>query len=259
SLYRPGNQTRIVLLAVGLGAFVVLTVQTMQANLLEEFDLSKNARLPSMLFVDVQKSQIEGVVDAIKRRLDEDPQSIPTVRGRIAYINGQPFDYQQREIRQQQGIIGREFALTYRPNLDENETVVAGDWWNGETEEPRVSVEEDMAETLKVEPGDSISFNISGRTLTARVANIRKIDLRNTRTAFVFVFAPGALESAPQTFAASVLKHSSSTDRQRLQREVVDLYPNVQVFDVADILETIQRLINNFVLAISFVGSFVML
>ena len=116
-----------------------------------------------------------------------------------------------------------------------------------------------MAETLKVEPGDSISFNISGRTLTARVANIRKIDLRNTRTAFVFVFAPGGLEKAPQTFAASVLKHSSSTERQRLQREVVDRYPNVQVFDVADILETIQRLINNFVLAISFVGSFVML
>ena len=260
SLYRPGNQTRIVLLAVGLGAFVVLTVQTMQANLLEEFDLSRNARLPSMLFVDVQKSQIDGVVDAIRQKLDEDPQSIPTVRGRIAYINGQAFDYQQREIRQQQGIIGREFALTYRSNLDENETVVAGEWWTNDAEdEPKVSVEEDMAETLKVEPGDSISFNISGRTLTARVANIRKIDLRNTRTAFVFVFAPGALEKAPQTFAASVLKHSSATDRQRLQREVVDRFPNVQVFDVADILETIQRLINNFVLAISFVGSFVML
>jgi len=259
SLYRPGNQTRIVLLAVGLGAFVVLTVQIMQANLLKEFDLTKNARLPSMLFVDVQKSQIDGVVEAIKQRLDENPQSIPTVRGRIAYINGEPFDYQQREIRQQQGIIGREFALTYRQNLDENETVVAGDWWTAQPEEPSVSVEEDMAETLKVEPGDSISFNISGRTLTARVANIRKIDLRNTRTAFVFVFAPGALETAPQTFAASVLKHSTSTDRQRLQRDVVDRYPNVQVFDVADILETIQRLINNFVLAISFVGSFVML
>jgi putative ABC transport system permease protein len=116
-----------------------------------------------------------------------------------------------------------------------------------------------MAEILKVEPGDSISFNVSGRTLTARVANIRKIDLRNTRTAFVFVFQPGTLEKAPQTFAATVLKHSPATERQRLQREIVDRFPNVQIFDVADILETVQRLINNFVLAVSFVGSFVML
>ena len=261
SLYRPGNQTRIILLAVGLGAFVVITVQIMQANLLSEFDITRNGRLPSLLFVDVQKSQIADVVSAITSRLGEEPQSIPTVRGRISFINGQPFDYQQREVRQQQGIIGREFALTYRPNLDENETVVAGDWWNGnaDPELPQVSVEEDMAGTLKVEPGDSISFNISGRTLTARVANIRKIDLRNTRTAFVFVFQPGVLENAPQTFAATVLKHAPATERQRLQREVVDRFPNVQIFDVADIIETVQRLINNFVIAISFVGSFVML
>jgi putative ABC transport system permease protein len=261
SLYRPGNQTRVILLAVGLGAFVVLTVQIMQANLIREFDLTRNGRLPSMLFVDVQKSQISDVVAAITARMGEEPQSIPTVRGRIAFINGQPFDYQQREVRQQQGIIGREFALTYRPNLDENETIVAGDWWQGDaaSDLPQVSVEEDMAEILKVEPGDSISFNVSGRTLTARVANIRKIDLRNTRTAFVFVFQPGTLEKAPQTFAATVLKHSPATERQRLQREIVDRFPNVQIFDVADILETVQRLINNFVLAVSFVGSFVML
>ena len=261
SLYRPGNQTRIVLLAVGLGAFVVLTVQIMQANLIREFDFTQNGRLPSLLFVDVQKSQINDVISTITNRLGEEPQSIPTVRGRIAFINGKPFDYQQREVRQQQGIIGREFALTYRPNLDENETIVAGEWWNGgaQPDLPQISVEEDMAELLKVAPGDSISFNVSGRTLTARVANIRKIDLRNTRTAFIFVWQPGTLENAPQTFAATVLKHAPATERQRLQREVVDRFPNVQIFDVADILETVQRLINNFVLAISFVGSFVML
>ena len=261
SLYRPGNQTRIILLAVGLGAFVVLTVQIMQANLIREFDFTRNGRLPSLLFVDVQKSQIGDVVSTITERIGEKPESIPTVRGRIAFINGQPFDYQNREVRQQQGVIGREFALTYRQNLDENETVVAGDWWTGPASPdlPQVSVEQDMADTLHVEAGDSISFNVSGRTLTARVANIRKIDLRNTRTAFVFVFQPGVLENAPQTFAATVLKHAPATDRQRLQREIVDRFPNVQIFDVADIIDTVQKLINNFVIAISFVGSFVML
>jgi putative ABC transport system permease protein len=166
---------------------------------------------------------------------------------------------QKPEVRQQQGQIGREFAITYRPDLDENETVISGDWWKDAADVPEVSIEEDMAKRLNVSPGDSITFDISGRKLTARVQNIRRLDVRNSRTAFVFVFRPGALESAPQTFAATVLKHIPATDRQRLQRDVLEKFPNVQVFDVADIIAAVQKLINNFVIAISFVGSFVIL
>jgi putative ABC transport system permease protein len=116
-----------------------------------------------------------------------------------------------------------------------------------------------MAKTLNLIAGDSMTFDISGRRLTARIASIRKIDVRNARTAFVFVFRPGSLEKAPQNFAATVLKHIPATDRQRLQREVLDEFPNVQIFDVADILDAVNRLVNNFVIAISFVGSFVLL
>jgi len=260
SLYRPGNQTRIVLLAVGLGAFVVLAVQSLQSNLVSEFDFTRNQRLPSLFFVDIQKSQIDELRSMITNRIGEEPETVPTVRGRIAFVNGQPFDFGKPEVRQQQGQIGREFAINYRPNLDQGESIVAGSWWSDQpTDEPQVSVEEDMAKRLNIAPGDSITFDISGRKLTARVMSVRKLDVRNTRTAFVFVFRPGALEKAPQTFAATVLKHVPATDRQRLQREVLERFPNVQIFDVDDIIAAIQKLINNFVIAISFVGSFVML
>lgn len=260
SMYRPGNQTRIILLAVGLGAFVVLAVQAIEANLVREFDFTRNGKLPSLIFVDIQKSQIDNVANIIAEKLGEKPEIVPTVRARIAFVNGEAIDYQQREIRQQQGQIGREFALTYRDKLDDNESIVAGDWWtNNPSDTPEVSVEENMAETLKVVAGDSMTFDVSGRKITARVANIRKIDVRNSRTAFVFVFRPGTLEKAPQTFAATIVKHVPTTLRQKLQREVLDKFPNVQIFDVADIVAAVERLINNFVLAISFVGSFVLL
>lgn len=260
SLYRPGNQTRIILLAVGLGAFVVLAVQSLQANLVREFDFTRNSRLPSLFFVDVQKSQIEDLRRLIEEKAAEKPEVTPTVRARIAFINGEPIDYQQAEVRQQQGQIGREFAVTYRPNMDDNESILDGEWWGPEgSDVPEVSVEEEMAKRLKVTAGDSITFDISGRRITTRVGSVRKIDLRNTRTAFVFVFAPGVLEKAPQTFAATVLRRIPATERQRLQREAVDKFPNVQIFDVADIVATVQKLVNNFVLAISFVGSFVIL
>ncbi len=260
SLYRPGNQTRIILLAVGLGAFVVLAVQSMQTNLVREFDFTRNQKLPSLFFIDIQKSQIDGLRQLINERIGEMPEAIPTVRARIAFVNGEPIDFQNREVRQQQGQIGREFAITYRPNLDENESVVAGEWWGEDTSDvPEVSVEEDMATRLNVTAGDSMTFDISGRKITARIANIRQLDVRNTRTAFVFVFRPGTLEIAPQSFAATILRHIPATDRQRLQRDLLEQFPNIQVFDVDDILAAVQRLIRNFVIAISFVGGFVML
>ena len=258
SLYRPGNQTRIVLLAVGLGAFVVLTVQSLQANLIREFDFSRNQRLPSLFFVDIGKTQIDELVRMIEERTGERAEATPTVRARIAFVNGRPIDFQQREVRQQQGQIGREFAVTYRPNLDTNETVIDGAWWSGDPGDvPEVSVEEGMAERLKIGVGDSITYDISGRKITARVASVRRLDLRNTRTAFVFVFRPGALEQAPQSYAATLLSRLGATDRQRLQRDILAAFPNVQIFDVADVVAAVQRLVNNFVLAVSFVGGFV--
>lgn len=258
SLYRPGNQTRIILLAVGLGAFVVIAVQSMQTNLVREFDFTRNQRLPSLFFIDVQKSQIDGLIQLIQERTGERAETTPTVRARIAFVNGQPFDFAQREVRRQQGQIGREFAITYRPNLDANETVTEGKFWDeAYSGEPQVSVEDEMATRLKIGAGDSITFDISGRKITARVANVRKIDLRNTRTAFVFVFKPGTLETAPQSYAATVLSRVSATDRQRLQRDTLAEFPNVQIFDVADLIATLQKLVRNIVLAVSFVGGFV--
>ncbi|NOT47246.1 MAG: FtsX-like permease family protein, partial [Acidobacteria bacterium] len=259
SLYRPGNQTRIILLAVGLGAFVVLAVQSLQTNLVREFDFTRNQRLPSLFFIDIQKSQIDELVKNIEERIGEKAEATPTVRARISHINGEAFDFQRPEMRQQQGQIGREFAVTYRPNLDNNETVIDGEWWTGEPAVPQVSVEEDMAVRLKVGIGDSITFDISGRKITAQVASVRKIDLRNTRTVFIFVFRPGVLDSAPQSFAATVLTRVPPTERQRLQRDMLGKFPNIQIFDVADIVAAVQKLVANFVLAISFVGSFVIL
>ena len=154
SLYRPGNQTRIILLAVGLGAFVVLAVQSLESNLLREFDFANNGRLPTLFFVDIQKSQVGLLANLIRDRIGEEAETTPTVRARIADVNGEPIDFQQKEVRQQQGQIGREFAVTYRPKLDENETVIAGEWWPAEDNGvPEVSIEEDMADRLECRAG----------------------------------------------------------------------------------------------------------
>ncbi|KXK05295.1 MAG: putative ABC-type transport system involved in lysophospholipase L1 biosynthesis [Acidobacteria bacterium OLB17] len=259
SLHRPGNQTRVVLLTVGLGAFVVLGVQMIAGNLLNEFDLSERNKLPSLFFVDIQRSQVDEIAAMIESRTAEKPEIVAITRARLAYVNGEPIDWSDRDVRRQSGQIGREFAITSRKELEPNERVIDGRWWPERTDEPQVSVEQNMARRLKVTAGDSVTFEISGRPITARVANIRDVDLKQARTAFVFVFRPGTLETAPQTFAASILKHTPSLIRQKLLRAAVEAFPNVQVIDVDDVLTAVRKLIANFVLAISVIGGFVTL
>ncbi|MGI8885052.1 MAG: ABC transporter permease, partial [Pyrinomonadaceae bacterium] len=112
SLYRPGNQTRIILLAVGLGAFVVMAVQSLQTNLVREFDFTRNQTLPSLFIIDVQKSQVDELRGILEEKTGEPAQTLPTICARIAFVNGQPMDFSSRETRQQRGQIGREFAVT---------------------------------------------------------------------------------------------------------------------------------------------------
>ncbi|MCV4697048.1 hypothetical protein OFB92_28490, partial [Escherichia coli] len=113
-------------------------------------------------FVDIQKSQIDSLIKFLNEKTGEIPETTPTVRARIAYINGKAIDFGRPELRRQQGQIGREFAVTYRSSLDENETITDGRWWNNDDESvPEVSVEQSMAERLGVKPGDSITFDIS--------------------------------------------------------------------------------------------------
>ena len=261
SLHRPGNQTRVILLAVGLGAFVILSVQSLEENLIRVFNFSRNQNFPSMFFIDVQKSQVDKFRKLVKENTGEAPETIPTIRARIASVKGEPFDFNDREIRRRQGQIGREFAVTYRNDLDENESIVAGKWWgkDADSKEHEISLNQNWSRRLDVKVGDTITFDISGRKITSKITNIRKIDFSNSRTAFAFVFRPGTLEKAPHSYIATVLKKQDEQVRVHLKREILERFPNVQIFDILDIAVLIQKLVNNFVLAISFVGGFVIL
>ncbi len=261
SLHRPGNQTRIILLAVGLGTFVVLSVQLMQVNLVRQFDFSRNSNLPALFINDIQPSQKDGVAEIVKQRTGEDAEMIPTIRGRIAAIDGQPVDFGTREVRRESGQLGREFIFTYRPELQENEKIIAGAFWNSAPvtldEQAEVSIGDSMQGVLGMDVGSLVTFDILGRRLTARVTSVRKFDARRTRTAFMFLFRPGVLENAPQTFVCPVTAKLSAAERGRIQFQILDKFPNISAIDVVDVLTVIQKLLANFTLAVSAIGVFV--
>jgi putative ABC transport system permease protein len=288
SLYRPGNQTRTILMAVGLGVFFVVAVRSLQLNLRSEFNIDLSALRADMYLIDVQRDQRATVEEIIARHTGSKPQLIPTVRARIASIkNGeanpdrpqtdQPGNENRssRENRDSienrgqdrgqsrgpnRGMMGREYVLTYRDYLEDFEKITAGKFWDPTpSKEPEVSIEELLHEELGLNVGDTMVFDVQGRKITAAVTSIRRVDWRNARTGFLVVFRPGVLEQAPTMYIGAIRGPADSLTRGQMQRDLVDKYPNVSIVDVRDVIEIARGIIQNISLAVSFVGGFVFL
>lgn len=260
SLHRPGNQTRVIVMVVGLGVFLVIAIQSLQSNLVSEFNAALGGNLPNMFLIDVQKDQAEGVAELVRQETGVRPTLIPTIRARMIEINGQEIDFDKEEMKRERGRLGHEYVVTYRPNLEANESVIAGSFWNNEpSTEPEISIEESLRGLNGLDVGSSITFDIQGRKITARVTNIRHVDWRNSRTGFMVLFRPGSLENAPQMMIAAINGPEEEAARFRFQRALLDKYSNISVIDVADIIKAVTRIVNNITLAVSFVGIFVLM
>ena len=260
SLHRPGNQTRVIVMAVGLGAFLVIAVQSLQSNLLDEFDLTRRGNLPNMYLLDVQKDQVEGVRRLVAEATGGGAELIPTLRARIVAVGGRALDLDAPDLRRERGRLGREYVVTYRPRLEYNETVIDGQFWDETpSAEAEISVEEGMRGVAGIDLGETVTFDILGRKITARVTSVRRVDWRNSRTGFLVLFRPGALDDAPQTFIGGIDGPVTEPARARFQRALLDAYPNVSIIDVADIVRGVNRILSNITLAVSFVGGFVFL
>jgi putative ABC transport system permease protein len=261
-LSRPGNQTRVVLLAVGLGAFFIVGVRSMQASLLDEFSLQTAADSPDMFLLDIQRTQ-----EADVRAFLTDPahgagefQLIPVLRARVVGVDGRETKLANVEDVRQRGIsIGREFTITYRDHLESNEKITEGAFWTGPSAEPEVSVERMIAERAHLHVGDTMRFDILGRTISPRITSIRDVAWRESRNGgFVFLFRPGVLEQAPQTFVSPLKGPGAAEARGRFQHDLVERFPNVSVIDFHEVLETLRDVMSKVTLAITVVGGLVL-
>jgi putative ABC transport system permease protein len=258
SLHRPGNQTRVIIMAVGLGAFLVIAVQSLERNLLLELDPANRGNLPNMYLIDIQKDQKAGVEQLIQATTGERVELIPTVRARIAAINGREINLGSGEMRGDRGRLGREYIVTYRSYLEPNETIVAGRMWDpSPSDDPEVSIAEDMRALQGLDLGSTITLDVVGRKITARVTSVRGIDWRKSRTGFLILFRPNALENAPTMYVGGLDGPADHVGRARLQRTVIEKYPNVSVIDVAEVITLVKRILGNVSLAVTFIGGFV--
>jgi putative ABC transport system permease protein len=255
NLHRPGSGAASVVIAVGAGLAVLTTVGLLQANLTSEVEARVAERAPRYVFIDIQPDQVERFREIVKRTPAATLlQQAPTLRARVVRINGQPAD-QVSVSENVAWTLRRDRGLSYQGAMPAGTELVSGNWWPDNYQgPPLVSVEDEVAKGYGVGVGDTLSFNILGRTIEARIANLRKeIDWSSGRLDFVFVLSPGVIEAAPHSWIAAVdLPESGGA---ALIDTVADQLPNVTPIDIGEVTEQVENMLGKISLAIRSVAA----
>jgi putative ABC transport system permease protein len=261
---RPGNQTRVILLAVGLGTFFILGVRTLQANLLEDFAVQVGDDAPDMFLIDIQADQKDGLASFVDEQngAEAAPNVIPVLRARITAVRGREVNLETYEQVRGRGSLSREYTVTYRPQLNANEELLQGTWWPAtpSTGVAEVSIEQSLQQRFRINIGDEMQFDVLGRTIPAKVTSVRKVNWRDYRSGgFMIVFRPGPFENAPHSYISSANGPRDPAARARMQAALVARYPNVSVIDLREVLDAIRSIVSGVTLGVSVVGGLVLL
>lgn len=261
NLQRPSNQTTTVVLAIGFGAFLLGTLLLVQANLLRTLRITGGPARPNLVLFDLQPDQRPAIQEMLSSAGLRSPAPVPIVPMRLQSVNGRPVAAMLGDSAAgDDGPRGawafrREYRSTYRDTLVSSERIVEGKWWEGRGGRGEISVESGVAKELGIGVGDSIVWDVQGLPVHTRVTSLRDVDWVRFEPNFFVVFAPGLLETAPQSLL-TLTRIERAADRGEFQRRLAERFPNVTTLDLSSVQETLEGLISRVVLAIRFMALF---
>ena len=261
NVHRPNNRTLLLMMSLGLGTFMLLTLLLVRAGLLGQLRDMGNGDRPNLMFFDVQNDQIDRLVAIAKREGVPLTKTSPIITMRLSALKGRPAEAISADKTSSlpNWALRREYRSTYRGALDDAEKVLEGSFVGKvAADDPArvpVSIEQGIARDLQLKLGDELDFNVQGLTVKAVIGSIRQVDWRRMQTNFFFVFPQGPLDGAPATFAAAA-RAGSPEDTARLQRAVARELANVSAIDLGFVLRLLDGIFTKIAWAISFLASF---
>jgi putative ABC transport system permease protein len=253
NMHRPGALTPTIVLSLGLGLALLVTVIEIDGNLRRQFEGALPDRAPSFYFVDIQSADSERFDAFVKQKAPQaELERVPMLRGRIMSANGVKAD----DIKAQPNaswVLQSDRGITFAAEVPRGSTVVEGDWWGAAYQgPPLVSFEKKIADGLNLKIGDPVVINVLGRNIAARIANLRTVQWENLGINFVLVFSPNAFAGAPHTDIATLTYPGGGTVAQEvaLLKAVSDAFPAVTTVRVKDAIEAVGDLVRNLVLGV---------
>jgi putative ABC transport system permease protein len=261
NLYRPNNQTIILIVAIGLGTNFICTLFFTQRILLERVQLSSSGNKPNIVLFDIQSNQKEGVLAVAKQQGLTVNQTVPIVNMRLESINRRSASDALKDTTRKNEvsrIFGREYRVTFRDTLTSSEKIASGKWQGTYTDADKlipISLEKGFAERNKIALGDTMTFNVQGAIMPTVVGSLRNVNWGEVQTNFLVVFPKGVLEEAPQ-FHVMMTHVPSPQISASFQQALVQQYPNVSVIDLALVLRVIDELFEKIGFVIRFMAGF---
>jgi putative ABC transport system permease protein len=252
NIYRPGALTPSVVMSLGLGLAVLVTITQIDGNLRRQFLAALPDRAPSFYFIDIPTHEADRFGAFLKTTAaGSTVEDVPMLRGRIVAARGVKAD-DLKASTDSEWVLQSDRGLTYTGEIPKGSKVVEGQWWSADyAGPPLVSMEKKIADGLKLKIGDEIVVNVLGRDIPATISNLRTIDWQGLGINFVLVFSPGAFKGAPHTHIATLTEtHPDAAGDARIIKSVADAFPMVTSVRVREVLETIGAVVTNLVLAI---------
>lgn len=253
NLHRPGALTPAIVLSLGLGVTLLVTLSLIDANVRRTISATLPARAPNLFFLDIPSRDAAQFREFLARAAPSGKiEDVPMMRGRIVALNGVPAS-KIRPPEDAAWVLDGDRGITYADTVPDGSSLTEGAWWSAEQgAKPLVSFEADLARQLGLKLGDTVTVNVLGRDLTATIFNLRRVEWRNLGINFVMVFSPGTFRGAPHSDLAT-LTLPGGTDaaaENRVLRDVAKTFPSVSAVRVKDALDAIGDLVGRLVLAI---------
>lgn len=252
NIHRPGALTPSVVLSLGLGLTLLVTLTLIDGNLRRELTGSLPERAPNFFFVDIQGADRDGFKALVERKAPEGVLTeVPMLRGRILALNGQ--DVTKMDVPSAgRWVLRGDRGITYAETMPENAKLSQGTWWEKDYGgEPLVSFAAEEAGELGLKIGDSVTINVLGRNITAKIANLRDVQWESLSLNFVMVFSPNTFRGAPHSWLATLADPTATAAQEgEILRSVTTSYPTITTVRVKDALDVVNRLVDQLATAI---------
>jgi putative ABC transport system permease protein len=252
NIYRPGALTPSVVLSLGLGLAVLVTITQIDGNLRRQFLAALPEHAPSFFFIDIPSTQAAPFDDYLRQIAPgAKVEDVPMLRGRIVAARGVRAE-DLKPTTDSEWVLQSDRGLTYTGELPKGSKVVEGEWWGADySGPPLVSMEKKIADGLGLKLGDEVVVNVLGRDIPAKIGNLRTIDWQGLGINFVLVFSPNAFKGAPHTHIATLtVPGGNAASDGGIIKQVADTYPMVTSVRVREVMETVGSVVTNLALAI---------
>ena len=250
--------TRSVVMSLGAGLSLLVTVALVDRSVVAELTERLPDSSPNYFILDLKREESDAFLKLVGREVPEaHVEQAPMLRGRIMQIAGRPAE-QVKATPEAQWVLNGDRGLSYSETVPAGSKLVAGNWWPADyAGEPLVSLEAEIANGLGLKLGDTVTVNVLGRNVTARIANLREVKWESLSLNFVLVFSPNTLRGAPHNLLATVTlpKDAPLAAEAKLAQAIGRAFPASTAIRVKDAIDAFGVIFARVMVAVRSAGS----